>query len=42
MMFSNRQPIKTKFVREPELIQHRHKVTPYLGLELLGVVKDVL
>jgi allantoinase len=27
------------FVVTPELIQHRHKVTPYLGAELHGVVK---
>lgn len=27
------------FVVTPELIRHRHKVTPYLGAELRGVVK---
>ena len=27
------------FVVTPELIQHRHKVTPYLGAELQGVVR---
>jgi allantoinase len=30
------------FTITPELIQHRHKVTPYLGVTLQGVVKDVL
>lgn len=29
------------FTVTPELIQHRHKVTPYMGAELKGVVKDV-
>jgi allantoinase len=28
------------FVIEPSLIEHRHKVTPYLGEELRGVVKE--
>ncbi len=28
-----------RFVVTPDLIQHRHKVTPYLGSELRGVVK---
>jgi allantoinase len=28
------------FVVTPELIRHRHKVTPYLGSELRGVVKE--
>ena len=26
------------FVLQPELIQHRHKVTPYMGMELFGKV----
>jgi allantoinase len=29
------------FTVTPDLIQHRHKVTPYLGAELHGVVRDV-
>ncbi|HEX8617163.1 MAG TPA: allantoinase AllB [Thermoanaerobaculia bacterium] len=28
------------FIVTPELIRHRHKVTPYLGHELRGVVKE--
>jgi allantoinase len=28
------------FTVTPEIIQHRHKVTPYLGTELRGVVKE--
>ena len=27
------------FTVTPEIIRHRHKVTPYLGAELRGVVK---
>jgi allantoinase len=27
------------FTVTPEIIQHRHKVTPYLGANLQGVVK---
>lgn len=30
------------FTVTPDLIQHRHKVTPYLGAELRGVVKEVI
>ncbi|MDQ3282139.1 MAG: allantoinase AllB [Acidobacteriota bacterium] len=29
-----------EFVVEPEVIRHRHKVTPYLGARLNGVVKE--
>lgn len=30
------------FTVTPDLIEHRHKVTPYLGAELRGVVSDTL
>ncbi|HET8798126.1 MAG TPA: allantoinase AllB [Thermoanaerobaculia bacterium] len=30
------------FTVTPDLIQHRHKVTPYLGTELRGVVNEVM
>ncbi|HEX8252223.1 MAG TPA: allantoinase AllB [Thermoanaerobaculia bacterium] len=32
--------LEETFVVTPELIRHRHKVTPYLGAELRGVVKE--
>ena len=30
------------FTVTPDLIQHRHKVTPYMGAQLKGVVSDTL
>ena len=29
-----------KFIVEPSMIQHRHKITPYLNLELTGVIEQ--
>lgn len=31
-----------RFTVTPELIRHRHKVTPYLGAQLSGVVKETI
>ncbi|HEX2831841.1 MAG TPA: allantoinase AllB [Thermoanaerobaculia bacterium] len=33
---------ESAFTVTPELIEHRHKITPYLGARLQGVVRDTL